>query len=184
MRVARLQRVRDKSVERHAAERDSPQSSNFPLSRQRRRAMMTLAPATVRNMPEPFSRAPITVRPSASGFTTAPTWCDTARVANPTASKSSFPRWRPPGGELGSFVRSGLFGRYGSGGNWVRLLDFGLERGVVGAGLGLFVGFGGGPGADAAAGVPAIGVDLCLGGHGGAKGVSHGGQRDSGIAGV
>ena len=49
-------------------------------------------------------------------------------------------------------------------------------------------GFGSGSGAGAAAGVPAIGVDLCLGSHGvgrcGAKGISHGRQQDGGMAGV
>ena len=51
--------------ERQAA-RASQKSSNFPLMRQQRRAMIRLAPSTVQNMPDCFRREPMTVLHPAS----------------------------------------------------------------------------------------------------------------------
>ena len=74
----RTLRVRDIEMKDQATRASSQKSSKRPLRRQQRKAMMELAPRTVQNIPERFSRAPMTALQPAS-ITPEPTKSPMAR---------------------------------------------------------------------------------------------------------
>src|SRR5450432_3059331 len=60
LRAARVRDIKVRGRLDQAARGNSQYSSNLPLKRQQRRAMMALAPRTVQNMPDRFRRDPMT----------------------------------------------------------------------------------------------------------------------------